>query len=165
MLVGWEAPGRETGLCHRASRAPTHFHRVLSTALCGQAGPSHLIDEEVEAQGNAGSMLQSLGGHKPVLRPLSPSWSCFRLTAFVLKSFAQARSFIFIDPRELAAAKGWIIRQQRADGSFPAVGRILNKDIQVSALSGLLPGLWPFPACSQCCLGPYAVGAVPSGSG
>lgn len=136
----------------------------LSTALCGLPGPSHLIDE-VEAQGNAGSMLQSLGGRRPVLRPLSPSWSCFRLTAFVLKSFAQARSFIFIDPRELAAAKGWIIGQQRADGSFPAVGRILNKDIQVSALLGLLPGLWPSPGCSRCCLGPRAVGAVPSGSG
>ncbi|PNJ28667.1 CPAMD8 isoform 4 [Pongo abelii] len=52
------------------------------------------------------------------------------LTAFVLKSFAQARSFIFVDPRELAATKSWIIQQQQADGSFPAVGRVLNKDIQ-----------------------------------
>ncbi|XP_032990817.1 C3 and PZP-like alpha-2-macroglobulin domain-containing protein 8 isoform X1 [Rhinolophus ferrumequinum] len=60
------------------------------------------------------------------------------LTAFVLKSFAQARSFIFIDPRELAATKGWIIRQQRADGSFPAVGRILNKDIQ-GGIHGTVP--------------------------
>lgn len=60
------------------------------------------------------------------------------LTAFVLKSFAQARSFIFIDPRELAATKGWIIRQQRADGSFPAVGRILNKDIQ-GGVHGTVP--------------------------
>ncbi|XP_025771639.1 C3 and PZP-like alpha-2-macroglobulin domain-containing protein 8 [Puma concolor] len=60
------------------------------------------------------------------------------LTAFVLKSFAQARSFIFIDPQELAAAKGWIIRQQRGDGSFPAVGRILNKDIQ-GGIHGTVP--------------------------
>nr|XP_045364134.1 C3 and PZP-like alpha-2-macroglobulin domain-containing protein 8 isoform X3 [Camelus bactrianus] len=60
------------------------------------------------------------------------------LTAFVLKSFAQARSFIFIDPRELAAAKGWIVQQQRADGSFPAVGRILNKDIQ-GGIHGTVP--------------------------
>ncbi|XP_060000647.1 C3 and PZP-like alpha-2-macroglobulin domain-containing protein 8 isoform X4 [Lagenorhynchus albirostris] len=60
------------------------------------------------------------------------------LTAFVLKSFAQARSFIFIDPQELAAAKGWIVRQQRADGSFPAVGRILNKDIQ-GGIHGTVP--------------------------
>ncbi|XP_047387857.1 C3 and PZP-like alpha-2-macroglobulin domain-containing protein 8 [Sciurus carolinensis] len=60
------------------------------------------------------------------------------LTAFVLKSFAQARSFIFIDPQELAAAKGWIIQQQGADGAFPAVGRILNKDIQ-GGIHGTVP--------------------------
>ncbi|XP_012664840.1 C3 and PZP-like alpha-2-macroglobulin domain-containing protein 8 [Otolemur garnettii] len=60
------------------------------------------------------------------------------LTAFVLKSFAQARSFIFVDPRELEAAKDWIIRHQREDGSFPAVGRILNKDIQ-GGIHGTVP--------------------------
>uniref|UniRef100_A0A8C3D5K4 C3 and PZP like alpha-2-macroglobulin domain containing 8 n=1 Tax=Corvus moneduloides TaxID=1196302 RepID=A0A8C3D5K4_CORMO len=52
------------------------------------------------------------------------------LTAFVLKSFAQSRGFIFIDPKELTAAKDWIIQHQKEDGSFPAMGRILNKDIQ-----------------------------------
>ncbi|NWY45009.1 CPMD8 protein, partial [Sylvia atricapilla] len=52
------------------------------------------------------------------------------LTAFVLKSFAQSRGFIFIDPKELTAAKDWIIQHQKDDGSFPAMGRILNKDIQ-----------------------------------
>uniref|UniRef100_A0A8C5QE18 C3 and PZP like alpha-2-macroglobulin domain containing 8 n=1 Tax=Leptobrachium leishanense TaxID=445787 RepID=A0A8C5QE18_9ANUR len=52
------------------------------------------------------------------------------LTAFVLKSFAQSRGFIFIDQGELAAAKEWIIQHQKKDGSFPAMGRILNKDIQ-----------------------------------
>uniref|UniRef100_A0A6I8P7H9 C3 and PZP like alpha-2-macroglobulin domain containing 8 n=2 Tax=Ornithorhynchus anatinus TaxID=9258 RepID=A0A6I8P7H9_ORNAN len=52
------------------------------------------------------------------------------LTAFVLKSFAQSRGFIFIDPKELVAAKDWIIQHQKEDGSFPAMGRILNKDIQ-----------------------------------
>ncbi len=58
------------------------------------------------------------------------SWSS-RLTAFVLKSFAQSRGFIFIDPEELRAAKSWLITHQKAEGSFPAVGRILNKDLQV----------------------------------
>ncbi|KAM7142499.1 C3 and PZP-like alpha-2-macroglobulin domain-containing protein 8 isoform 2-T2 [Molossus nigricans] len=60
------------------------------------------------------------------------------LTAFVLKSFAQARSFIFIDPQELAATKGWLVRQQQVDGSFPAIGRILNKDIQ-GGIHGTVP--------------------------
>lgn len=54
-----------------------------------------------------------------------------RLTAFVLKSFAQSRGFIFIDPEELQAAKAWLISHQREEGSFPAMGRILNKDLQV----------------------------------
>ncbi|XP_048833102.1 C3 and PZP-like alpha-2-macroglobulin domain-containing protein 8 isoform X1 [Brienomyrus brachyistius] len=52
------------------------------------------------------------------------------LTAFVLKSFSQSRGFIFIDPEELQAAKAWLIRHQREGGSFPAMGRILNKDLQ-----------------------------------
>ncbi|MEQ2243464.1 C3 and PZP-like alpha-2-macroglobulin domain-containing protein 8 [Ilyodon furcidens] len=52
------------------------------------------------------------------------------LTAFVLKSFAQSRGFIFIDPEELRAAKSWLIKHLREDGSFPAMGRILNKDLQ-----------------------------------
>ncbi|XP_018583549.1 C3 and PZP-like alpha-2-macroglobulin domain-containing protein 8 [Scleropages formosus] len=52
------------------------------------------------------------------------------LTAFVLKSFAQSRGFIFIDPEELHAAKSWLISHQREEGSFPAMGRILNKDLQ-----------------------------------
>ncbi|XP_063003438.1 C3 and PZP-like alpha-2-macroglobulin domain-containing protein 8 [Elgaria multicarinata webbii] len=52
------------------------------------------------------------------------------LTAFVLKSFAQSRGFVFIDPKELLAAKDWIVQHQKGDGSFPAMGRILNKDIQ-----------------------------------
>ncbi|MEQ2217152.1 hypothetical protein XENOCAPTIV_025056 [Xenoophorus captivus] len=55
----------------------------------------------------------------------------YRLTAFVLKSFAQSRGFIFIDPEELRVAKSWLIKHLREDGSFPAMGRILNKDLQV----------------------------------
>ncbi|XP_038058113.1 C3 and PZP-like alpha-2-macroglobulin domain-containing protein 8 isoform X2 [Patiria miniata] len=52
------------------------------------------------------------------------------LTAFVLKSFAQSRRFIFIDPKELEMSKKWIIAHQQEDGSFPPVGKVLNKDIQ-----------------------------------
>ncbi|XP_071943363.1 C3 and PZP-like alpha-2-macroglobulin domain-containing protein 8 [Antedon mediterranea] len=52
------------------------------------------------------------------------------LTAFVLKSFAQSRPFIFIDSKLLDGSKRWIIGQQLPDGSFPPVGRVLNKDIQ-----------------------------------
>jgi len=54
----------------------------------------------------------------------------------VLKSFAQSRGFIFIDPEELRAAKSWLIKHQRVDGSFPTMGRILNKDLQVGLCLG-----------------------------
>ncbi|XP_071825339.1 C3 and PZP-like alpha-2-macroglobulin domain-containing protein 8 isoform X2 [Apostichopus japonicus] len=52
------------------------------------------------------------------------------LTAFVVKSFAQSEAYIYIDPLELAMTKSWIISSQLLDGSFPPVGRVLNKDIQ-----------------------------------
>ena len=58
-----------------------------------------------------------------------------RLTAFVLKSFAQSRGFIYIDPEELRSAKSWLTAHQRPEGSFPAMGRILNKDLQVCVAS------------------------------
>eukprot|EP00058_Branchiostoma_floridae_P001384 XP_002586872.1 hypothetical protein BRAFLDRAFT_101769 [Branchiostoma floridae] len=52
------------------------------------------------------------------------------LTSFVLKSFSQARSFIYIDPVELEKPREWIISQQAPDGSFPPLGQLINKDLQ-----------------------------------
>ncbi|XP_067949557.1 CD109 antigen-like [Watersipora subatra] len=49
------------------------------------------------------------------------------LTAFVVKSFQQAKSFIFVDEEIISKAVGWIIRRQNSDGSFPEPGRILHK--------------------------------------
>ena len=65
-------------------------------------------------------------------KPLHP-FSIFlhRLTAFVLKSFAQAKQYVFIDQSEITSSMHWIMSQQRADGSFPALGRLFNKEIQV----------------------------------
>nr|CAB3233265.1 C3 and PZP-like alpha-2-macroglobulin domain-containing protein 8 [Phallusia mammillata] len=51
------------------------------------------------------------------------------LTSFVLKSFSQARDFIYIDPGELHDAKEWIVSWQQENGAFPAVGKIWNKEI------------------------------------
>ena len=44
------------------------------------------------------------------------------LTAFVVKSFAQARQFVFIDPAQLTASIGWIRSKQLENGCFPQVG-------------------------------------------
>ncbi|XP_013402650.1 C3 and PZP-like alpha-2-macroglobulin domain-containing protein 8 [Lingula anatina] len=57
------------------------------------------------------------------------------LTAFVLKSFAQSRSFIYVDPKEITDSKDWIVSKQQRDGSFPPIGRVMNKAVQ-SELQG-----------------------------
>ena len=56
----------------------------------------------------------------------------YRLTAFVLKSFAQARDFIEIDKKVMADAKRWILGKQAKDGCFPSVGTLHNKAMKVS---------------------------------
>ena len=54
-----------------------------------------------------------------------------RLTAFVLRSFSQARRFIFVDEEELKATTAWITKHQQPNGCFPKVGRLFNKRMKV----------------------------------
>jgi len=51
------------------------------------------------------------------------------LTAFVLKSFAQAKDIIYIDDTVLMAAANWITSHQNADGSFDAVGFVHHQEM------------------------------------
>ncbi len=51
------------------------------------------------------------------------------LTAFVLKTFAQAKDLIYVDPAVLDAAKKWILKYQKPDGSFEAVGFVHHQDM------------------------------------
>jgi CD109 antigen len=51
------------------------------------------------------------------------------LTAFVLKTFAQAEDLMFIDEDVLNKAREWIGQQQRPDGSFEAVGFVHHEDM------------------------------------
>ena len=55
------------------------------------------------------------------------------LTAFVLKSFAQADGLIYVDERVLEEASDWILSHRRSDGSFEPVGFVHDR--------GLLGGL------------------------
>ncbi|XP_069837876.1 alpha-2-macroglobulin-like protein 1 [Dendropsophus ebraccatus] len=48
------------------------------------------------------------------------------LTAFVLKSFYQAKAYIFIDNNVLNQAMGWLSAQQEANGCFKRIGRLYN---------------------------------------
>ncbi|XP_052030728.1 alpha-2-macroglobulin-P [Apodemus sylvaticus] len=48
------------------------------------------------------------------------------LTAFVLKSFAQARKYIFIDEAHITQALLWLSQQQKDNGCFRSSGSLLN---------------------------------------
>jgi CD109 antigen len=51
------------------------------------------------------------------------------LSAFVLKTFAQAQNLIYIDPTVLTATAAWITSQQKSDGSFEPVGFMHHQDL------------------------------------
>ncbi|XP_041795894.1 alpha-2-macroglobulin-like [Chelmon rostratus] len=48
------------------------------------------------------------------------------LTAFVLRSFAKAQSFIFIDPAKIRQSKSWLEHKQRENGCFEQLGKLFN---------------------------------------
>lgn len=59
------------------------------------------------------------------------SKSSIWLTAFVIKSFAQAKSIIYIDERDLKISVKWIVKNQLENGCFPVIGRVFHKDMKV----------------------------------
>ncbi|XP_076796624.1 murinoglobulin-1-like isoform X2 [Arvicanthis niloticus] len=52
------------------------------------------------------------------------------LTAFVLKSFAQARAFIFIDESHITQAFTWLSQQQKDNGCFRSSGSLFHNDLK-----------------------------------
>uniref|UniRef100_UPI0037E96FAE alpha-2-macroglobulin-like n=1 Tax=Semicossyphus pulcher TaxID=241346 RepID=UPI0037E96FAE len=48
------------------------------------------------------------------------------LTAFVLRSFAKAKSFVFIDPTKIQESKVWLENRQRENGCFEPSGKLFN---------------------------------------
>ncbi|XP_040548002.1 alpha-2-macroglobulin-like protein 1 [Gallus gallus] len=52
------------------------------------------------------------------------------LTAFVLKSFGQARAFVAIEERHITDAQHWLQRQQQESGCFRSVGKLFNNALQ-----------------------------------
>lgn len=57
------------------------------------------------------------------------------LTAFVVKSFAQARAHIYVDDDDLKISMRWITKKQLENGCFPLVGKVFHKDMK-GGLSG-----------------------------
>ncbi|KAH3723828.1 hypothetical protein DPMN_049623 [Dreissena polymorpha] len=56
------------------------------------------------------------------------------LTAFVVKSFVQAKPYIFIDDAVISKSVTWLVAQQRPDGSFAEPGRVINNDMQARSV-------------------------------
>ena len=54
-----------------------------------------------------------------------------RLTAFVLKSFVQAKPYIFIDDKVIIKMVDWLVKHQSKGGSFLEPGRVIHKAMQV----------------------------------
>ncbi|NWV91215.1 A2ML1 protein, partial [Machaerirhynchus nigripectus] len=52
------------------------------------------------------------------------------LTAFVLKSFGQARAYVAIEERHITDALQWLRRHQRKSGCFRSVGKLFNNALQ-----------------------------------
>ncbi|XP_062328744.1 alpha-2-macroglobulin-like isoform X2 [Osmerus eperlanus] len=48
------------------------------------------------------------------------------LTAFVLRAFGRAKSFIYIDPQVIEISKLWLENRQEPDGSFMQMGKLFN---------------------------------------
>ncbi|KAG7168906.1 Murinoglobulin-2-like 1, partial [Homarus americanus] len=52
------------------------------------------------------------------------------LTAFVLKSFAQAQNYIQIDTKGLNKTTSWLLEQQGSNGCFRSVGKVFSKSMK-----------------------------------
>lgn len=52
------------------------------------------------------------------------------LTAYVLRTFNEAREFIFVDKSLLFRALDWLMQRQNKDGSFAEIGRIIDQNTQ-----------------------------------
>nr|ADP20501.1 alpha-2-macroglobulin precursor [Fukomys anselli] len=59
-------------------------------------------------------------------RVLGNTW----LTAFVLKTFAQAQKYIFIDEAHITQALSWLSQRQKDNGCFQSSGSLLNNAIK-----------------------------------
>ncbi|GAA6083546.1 alpha-2-macroglobulin-like protein 1 isoform X1 [Tachysurus ichikawai] len=52
------------------------------------------------------------------------------LTAFVMKSFGNAKRYIFIDQVFVDQAKSWLGQQQQENGCFASVGQLIHTDME-----------------------------------
>lgn len=59
-------------------------------------------------------------------------WHFYRLTAFVVKLYAQSSQYVAIDSNQMTTSLTWIVSQQESDGHFDEVGTIFDRGLLVS---------------------------------
>lgn len=52
------------------------------------------------------------------------------LTAFVIRTFSQARQYVAFDDTELSLSTQWMLSHQYDSGCFPSIGRVLNAQLK-----------------------------------
>jgi hypothetical protein len=57
-----------------------------------------------------------------------------RLTAFVVRSYARARKYVFIDDDEIKHSIKWFGTKQKPSGCFLNYGRVFDRSLQASIL-------------------------------
>uniref|UniRef100_A0A667G174 Alpha-2-macroglobulin-like n=1 Tax=Lynx canadensis TaxID=61383 RepID=A0A667G174_LYNCA len=70
------------------------------------------------------------GSYSPFGQQYGRSQGNTWLTAFVLKTFSQARTYIFIDEAHITQALSWLSQRQKEDGCFRSSGSLLNNAIK-----------------------------------
>ena len=63
----------------------------------------------------------------------SDAESSMWLSAFVLRSFAQADTYVYVDPQVLMTTSAWILSKQQDNGVFPTFGRVIHTDMKGGA--------------------------------
>lgn len=59
-----------------------------------------------------------------------------RLTAFVLKNFAQARKYIYVDDKNIQDALRWLEQNQLPSGCFATKGNFFHSSLKVMVGQG-----------------------------
>ena len=63
------------------------------------------------------------------------------LTAYVAKSFSQAKQFVFIDDADVQKSINWFKSQQLENGCFPPKGRVIHKSMKGGLATQGSPGV------------------------
>ncbi|KAM7399816.1 hypothetical protein PAMP_019060 [Pampus punctatissimus] len=112
--------------------------------LCPTDGPVEknisLLMPEVFVAGSARATVSVLGYQRELnYKHDDGSYSAFGksdnsgntwLTSFVMKSFAGATPYIFVDSEHIEQAKKWLLRHQRPDGCITSVGKLLHNGMK-----------------------------------